>query len=720
MAVSLRTSFKGRVLAAVLLLVALLFGVALWIIGQRFTAQVRDQASASLRVTASVFENLQQLRWQDLILRARNVQSDPRFRAVTQVGDTRTIEGVLKDVVDELHLDAALYLNAAGEAGARTGPDIAGAVAQILERDVPAGIVALPDRLLVVAAVPVEISGRPAGALAIGQAVSQKQIEDFERLTGTHVLLFSGEQPVASTIPAVGFTPDALDAAVPVDLLLGQQRSLAMARPMPGHVPVGQTPQFALVSSLEPALRELRATQYLLGTIGVLGFLLSAGLLWIVLGRVTEPLEALTRGAERLGRGDFAQHVEVTGPGEFQALAHSFNEMTDSLRTSREDLEATVAKLRDTRERLLQSEKLSAIGEFVAGVAHELNNPLTVLIGYADLLRRSSLPPSQRDDVAQIAESAERCHRIVQNLLSFARQRPPERNPIRLDEVIEGSVRYLQYELRTSSVAVTLELDPALPAVVGDVHQLQQVFFNLINNARQAIEGTGRPGRIRIATRSENERVHVTVTDDGPGIRLDALHRIFDPFFTTKPAGKGTGLGLSVSYGFIREHGGEIRASNGPKGGAVFDIDLPAAGPAPAPTPPGEVRETVRAELPASTRLLIVDDETAILTLAKRVLALSGIEARTVANGEAAIAALVEHTFDAVLCDWKMPGLSGRDLYLKLLATRPELSGHVVFMSGDLLSDNLQLFARESGVALLAKPFTPAEFRAAVAAVVQA
>lgn len=716
----LRTSFKGRILGAVLLLVALLFGSALWLIGQRFTAEARKQASVSLDVTASVFESLQRLRWQDLLLRARNVQSDPRFRAVTQVGDPRTIQGVLHDVVEELHLEAALYLNATGQPAGQTGPDLTAAVAQILEQDVPAGIVALPDRLLVVAAVPVEISGRPAGALAIGEAITARDIGDFERLTGAHVLLFVGDRPVAATLPAAVIPPGATHATSPIDLRIGETRNLALARPMPGQIPVGSEPGFALVISLEPALHELRSTLYLLATIGVLGFLLAAGLLWIVLSRATEPLEALTRGAERLGRGDFAQHVEVRGPSEFGALARSFNDMTDNLRRSREDLEATVVKLRDTRERLLQSEKLSAIGEFVAGVAHELNNPLTVLIGYTDLLRRSPLPEAQRDDVAQIAGSAERCHRIVQNLLSFSRQRPPERVPIRLDEVIEGSVRFLQYELRTSNVAVTLELDPALPAVAGDVHQLQQVFLNLFNNARQAIEATGRPGRIRCATSANEGRVLTTVSDDGPGIPAAVLHRIFDPFFTTKPAGKGTGLGLSVSYGIIREHGGEIRAASGGQGGAVFTIDLPAAGPAPAPTPPQEVRPRETQDIPASTRVLIIDDETAILTLARRVLALAGVDAKTVADGEAALAAIGAESFDVVLCDWKMPGLAGRELHARLLQIRPELAGRFVVMSGDLLSDNLQEFARSSGAGLLAKPFTPVEFRNAIAGMLRA
>ena len=227
--------------------------------------------------------------------------------------------------------------------------------------------------------------------------------------------------------------------------------------------------------------------------------------------------------------------------------------------------------------KLLHAEKMAAVGQLVSGVAHEVNNPLTAILGFADLLMENpELPESGRKDVRVILEQAQRTKQIVQNLLSFARQMPPQHRPVQLNTVISRTVQLRAYDLQSRGAEVVQELDPDLPEAIGDAHQLQQVFLNILNNAYDAVRETGRPARIEIRTTKRDNFVEVLFRDNGYGISFP--ERIFDPFFTTKEIGKGTGLGLSICYGIVREHSGEILCHNNADGqGATFIVRLPSA-----------------------------------------------------------------------------------------------------------------------------------------------
>jgi two-component system NtrC family sensor kinase len=226
--------------------------------------------------------------------------------------------------------------------------------------------------------------------------------------------------------------------------------------------------------------------------------------------------------------------------------------------------------------KLLHAEKMAAVGQLVSGVAHEVNNPLTAILGFADLLMENpEVPESARKDLRVILEQAQRTKQIVQNLLSFARQMPPQRRPVQLNTVINRTVQLRAYDLQSRGAEVVEQLDPELFEAIGDAHQLQQVFLNILNNAYDAVHDTGRPARIEIRTRNLGNFVEVLFRDNGYGISFP--ERIFDPFFTTKEIGKGTGLGLSICYGIVREHGGEILCHNNTDGqGATFIVRLPA------------------------------------------------------------------------------------------------------------------------------------------------
>jgi two-component system NtrC family sensor kinase len=231
----------------------------------------------------------------------------------------------------------------------------------------------------------------------------------------------------------------------------------------------------------------------------------------------------------------------------------------------------------DLRDKLVHAEKMAAVGQLVSGVAHEVNNPLTAILGFADLLLENpELPETARKDLRVILQEAQRTKQIVQNLLSFARQMPPQRNAVQINLIIRRTVQLRSYDFNSHGIDVIEHLDEGLPDIVGDAHQLQQVFLNILNNAYDAVHEIGRPARIEIMTTKVGDAVEVSFRDNGQGISNP--DRIFDPFVTTKEVGKGTGLGLSICYGIVKEHGGEILCHNNADGqGATFIVRFPSA-----------------------------------------------------------------------------------------------------------------------------------------------
>ena len=223
----------------------------------------------------------------------------------------------------------------------------------------------------------------------------------------------------------------------------------------------------------------------------------------------------------------------------------------------------------------MHAEKMAAVGQLVSGVAHEVNNPLTAILGFADLLMENpELPESARKDLRVILQEAQRTKQIVQNLLSFARQMPPQRKPVQLNSILHRTVQLRSYDFQSHGIEVIEQFDQELPSVIGDSHQLQQVFLNILNNAYDAVREVGRKPRIEITTAGVAGFVEISFRDNGHGISHP--ERIFDPCFTTKEVSKGTGLGLSICYGIVHEHGGEILChNNADSDGATFIVRFP-------------------------------------------------------------------------------------------------------------------------------------------------
>jgi two-component system, NtrC family, sensor kinase len=368
------------------------------------------------------------------------------------------------------------------------------------------------------------------------------------------------------------------------------------------------------------------------------------------------------------------------------------------------------------QEQLIQSEKMSAIGQLVSGVAHELNNPLAGISAFAQLLlAEKRFPPDQRTAAETIYSEARRASRIVQNLLTFARQHKAEKVPTAINQVLDDTLELRGYELRVRGIDVRREYDETLPDTMADAHQLQQVFLNLITNAEQAMEQRdGHHHRLTVRTRRAGDAIRTEVEDTGAGIPPNLIERIFNPFFTTKPTGSGTGLGLSISLGIVREHEGRIWAENPPQGGARFVVEIPVT----APQASGEHTTAAPVQPVGSDtlRVLVVDDEASVRVSLQRYLAGKGHEVETTASGEDALARLRATKYDAVIVDMRMPDLSGEQLFERLRSNDPAHAERVIFTTGDLVNDQMRRFLDGTGRPCVPKPFEFASFDQALPA----
>jgi two-component system NtrC family sensor kinase len=363
------------------------------------------------------------------------------------------------------------------------------------------------------------------------------------------------------------------------------------------------------------------------------------------------------------------------------------------------------------REMLHQREKLAALGSLLAGVAHELNNPLSVVVARAAILEERD-EPATREAASKIRAAAERCARIVRTFLAMARQQQPERVPVAISEVVSAALDITGYALKTSGVEVELDLDEHAPPVLADADQLHQVFMNLIINAQHALQDHALPRRLSLTSRFDATAnvIRITVADNGPGIPESVRKRIFEPYFTTKPVGMGTGVGLAVCLGIVEAHGGTLTVESSHGTGTVFTIMLPAGS-----QEAGGAAESKQLNVRSARRsALVVDDEVGVRETLAEILTSSGHRVVAVASGREALERLGGERFDVVLTDIRMPDVDGRALYREIERRWPERASQVVFVSGDTLTSALRAFVAQSGRPVIEKPFLPSEVRRVV------
>ena len=379
------------------------------------------------------------------------------------------------------------------------------------------------------------------------------------------------------------------------------------------------------------------------------------------------------------------------------------------------------------QSRMAQTEKLASLGQRVSGIVHDLSNPLTTILGYAQrLLPGVAAAGSElQGGVRGILGEAERATKILRQLLRLSGETRGAREQFTLNELVERTADLMRATLSGSTVRLVLEKAPALPPIEGEFGQLQQVLLNLLQNAQQAIEQSGRGGMIGVRTANLGDgRVRLEVWDDGPGVPGAIQARIFDPFFTTKPPGMGTGLGLAIVLGFVRQHGGTVNMLSPPRGGTRFLVELPAlpAGDTPA-APEAEVlrfapRSRVPGGMPAgeqrAARVLVVEDEPTVGGLIADVLRDEGMRVDVLRDGHAALARAERETYDLVICDLKMPGMDGKKFFHSLGQRHNPLQEHVLFVTGDVVAPGTQEFLERHRLPYVAKPFRVEELSRAV------
>ena len=384
--------------------------------------------------------------------------------------------------------------------------------------------------------------------------------------------------------------------------------------------------------------------------------------------------------------------------------------------TLHEDLQAQMQALQAAQEQLIQAGKLAAVGTLVAGIAHELNNPLTSLLLYAQMALDKVEDPQLRHDLQQIELLAIRTAKVVRSLLDFARNDPGTRKPVHLQPLINSVLTLVENPVRLHNATVSVDLEDALPPILANENQMQQVFINLLINALQATQDYAASPEIHITARQEHTTelstphcVHIIVQDNGTGIPVDVMPRIFDPFFTTKPTGEGTGLGLSIVHGIINGHGGKIWAESEPGRGARFHILLPVSSGEdhPQPQSPQRIQEpAAQASLAHGERILIIDDEFNIRHVFERILQRQGYQVHTAVSGREALEYIRTTSYDLILCDIQMPDMNGMQLYATLQQQHPNLLPRIVFISGDTVDAHTRQFLQEVSSPVLHKPFS--------------
>jgi signal transduction histidine kinase/ActR/RegA family two-component response regulator len=436
------------------------------------------------------------------------------------------------------------------------------------------------------------------------------------------------------------------------------------------------------------ALAGINNLRELLTGFGVVFIAVAMGSLIFILRSFTRPVEVLTEAARRIGDGDLSGGFALDRHDEIGVLGKTLDDMK--------------SKLKSSYDLLLQSEKMALMGQIVAGIAHELNNPLTIVIGNVQLMLMRERNEKSVESLSRIQDGAERASKIVKNLLTFARQEPPERKLVSINTIISKSIELRSYELRVSNIAVGLELAEDLPETMADPHQLQQVFLNLIVNAEHAMIESHGKGLLRVISRRDEGKIMIFFSDDGPGIPNENLHRIFEPFFTTKAVGKGTGLGLSICQGIIMEHGGSIDVESTIGRGTTFVIELPILKWAP------ESSAAASPARPASVskrRILVIEDESQIRQLLQDILKSLGHQVEVAGNGRIALGMIEQKNYDLIISDVKMPELSGAEFFAAIKRKGTALERKIIFVTGDLMNPETLQFVESTGRPWLGKPF---------------
>ena len=475
--------------------------------------------------------------------------------------------------------------------------------------------------------------------------------------------------------------------------------------------------------SLGAATRKLgEYTEGLRALLLVLGLFPVAVMLWFRRAheeRIWIPLEKIHRMVVEVKRGNLDVKGEAPETVELGSLTTAFLGMASELREMRDSLEEKVkqraAQLEAAHKDLLRTAKLASLGQLVSGVAHEINNPLTSILGFSEVvLGRPELDPSLQTQVRTVRDEALRLKRLVANLSRISRRSPGQLHLMDLRAILDRLLDIRTYQLAANNVHLQYRRPEKPIWVKGDADLLLQVMLQLVLNAEQSIRESREQGEIRLKCDVSDGRARITVEDDGCGMAPEIRDHIFDPFFTGRPAWQGTGLGLSISHSIVEQHDGEIGVESEVGRGTTMRVLLPLAvaeqsskqpGDSQIETPPLAVVSEMAASPEPAGRFLVIDDEADILNLVSVVLTKTGASVVTLQDSARLESVLDEGTFDAVLCDLKMPGKDGLWVLRTLREKQPELARKFLLMTGNLADADKARIDLED-VPVLPKPFT--------------
>jgi signal transduction histidine kinase len=595
-------------------------------------AEVQKHEDRALAQTQAAFEALQAHRRSLLLERCRLVSELPYFKAAVSVYDPSlpiaqqtealsTVSDMARHILERVDVDLITLtagdgtpLLAVGPATERPyNPAPLTALARHAMRHMAAdGFVTLGEELVYVTAVQIEVGSVRTGALCLGTALDTELANSLEDMTGSAIVLLGRDRVFAMSRGVPLSVESELSRRGPTELgsshreLLKVEgtryRSLWLPFEGPGNESLGS---FVVLRSEDEALAFLAEVREGLVIIASLAVATALAFSFLFARHLTVPLRKLVAFTERLGAGDLSARVEIGTDDELGLLGDSFNRMVGSLSESRSELESsnrileershelevTNQNLRRSKEetervnraleeahaQVIQAGKMAAFGELGAGLAHELKQPLASIRGFAQLVERrlGKNDPEAGRHLQLIVQSVDHMNQIVVGLKDFARKSSVEFRDVSVNEVLERTCLLFEGQLRARTIKLEVELEPGLPLVRGEPNQLQQVFTNLLANARDALEATGGVVKVRSQALAGGDHVVVSITDNGPGIPSDHISKIFGSFFTTKPEGKGTGLGLSITEGIVHDHGGRIDVSSRPHEATTFRIFLP-------------------------------------------------------------------------------------------------------------------------------------------------
>jgi signal transduction histidine kinase/ActR/RegA family two-component response regulator len=587
------------------------------------------------------------------------------------------------------------------------------------------GVLRVEEETYQIGCVPIVLQDFAIGTLTLGTRIDDAFLQEMRKTLQSDVVLTLGSQILGSTLPSTA--SESSSAAFLADLLSGEASknlvTLGGEEFVGASLSLGQyrEGQVATLVLLRPLGRDLSAASrsilVALSFCALLALLLAGLLAWRVSRSVLDPLERFVAFVRTVAEtGDHSLRFQGSeASAEVRTLNQAYHLLMDSLQEHEKRMLLHAREEMVRVERLKESEKLASLGRMLSGAAHEINNPLTGVVGNLDILLRSpNLDSPVRERLERMQKESQRIIGLVRNLLKVAHRDTGQRAAVDLHQILRETVALRRHDFSAAGFELRLEA-PATPlALQGNELELQQVFLNLINNAYDALKESARDPSLTIRVTQEDGQAVVTFEDGGPGMKDP--RKVFDHFYTTKEIGKGTGLGLSITHAIVQGHGGRIMAENRSEGGARFTLVFPVSSAESsrlAPAPSNDQHRDGAVPLPAN--ILVVEDEYTILELQMAILSSVGASAVGVSTGEEAVKQLQRREYHLVISDLKLPGgFSGQELFRWIEKNRPSLLRRVLFVTGDSASDTTRAFLEQSGRRYLMKPFSVEDYVQAV------